>query len=417
MRTRIGLACLLLLLGASPAWGQCGVFKVYGLREVLLSTDLNASFTRTVAANTAACATGYSASVTQMKVTADPYPSSTESLASTMADELARLRFQVNAIVGKSFWYQPVDISLAKSTPKHFGATYLQASEIADPVTPGPNDARLYFKDDGGGVTVLAYKDAAGTVNTLTGASTSYGSSVTVNYQARRNPGTPDTKLDLSADRISVKGFIKASFAVTIDATTTGANALDTGVLQNNFLYYVWVIYNPATATFAGLASANETAPTMPTGYTQKRLMGAFKADGAAKFEDGVQKGAEFTYTTPSASITFATGGPTSLSFCSAIPNHVARAARFYLLDSNIFGGGLRATMIHWQTFTANTVTPAGTPLSVNTPFARVYEAMWTLASVRIPLLNATDTCHIYVQQVLDQVSISVAGWEIEWKD
>jgi hypothetical protein len=264
-------------------------------------------------------------------------------------------------------------------------------------------------------VTILAYKDSNGIVNALTGPSTSYGSSVTINFQIRRNPGTPNTKLDVTADRISVAGFIKAPLSLTIDATTTGANALDTGALANATLYYVWVIVNPTTNTFAGLVSNSETAPTMPTGYTRKRLLGAYRTDGSAHFIDGVQKGNEFTYTGASGSgLSFGVGGPSSVSFCSWIPQTTARAARFYLEDSNLAGGGIRSTLIHWQNFTASSTSIT---LTVNTPFARTYGAWETTAPARIPMLNAADTCHIFVQQFFDQVGIFVIGWEMEWRD
>ena len=170
-----------------------------------------------------------------------------------MQGELERLRFQLNAVTGKSYWYQPIDNSLAKDVSKNWGATFTSYAEMpADPSPPGPNDLRLYAKDDGAGTTILAYKDSNGIINSLTGPSTSYGNSVTVNFRAKRNSGTPSSKLDISADRISVAGFIKATFAVTIDASTTGANALDTGSLSGSQRYYIWVIVNPATNTFAG---------------------------------------------------------------------------------------------------------------------------------------------------------------------
>lgn len=60
------------------------------------------------------------------------------------------------------------------------------------------------------------------------------------------------------------------------DATVVGANGRDTSAaMVDGGCYYLWVIYNATTKTSAGLISASNTAPTMPSGYTYKALVGA----------------------------------------------------------------------------------------------------------------------------------------------
>lgn len=68
---------------------------------------------------------------------------------------------------------------------------------------------------------------------------------------------------------------------VNLDITTAGANGLDTGAVAN-VGYCLWVIYNPVTATVAGLFSTTgaglfggvETFPTLPAGYTHAAFVG-----------------------------------------------------------------------------------------------------------------------------------------------
>ena len=67
----------------------------------------------------------------------------------------------------------------------------------------------------------------------------------------------------------------------SINTATTGANGLDTGSLSSSTTYYVYVI-GKTDGTVAHLASASASAPTMPSGYTLKRLHWMFLTDGSS---------------------------------------------------------------------------------------------------------------------------------------
>ncbi len=109
------------------------------------------------------------------------------------------------------------------------------------------------------------------------------------NIAARTNSGTPNTKIDISADEICVRdanGTSKLLSAVsgTIDFGTVGANGLDASTQQASTWYYGWAIWNPATNTVALLGSASSSAPTLPSGYTFKALITAAFSDGSTHF-------------------------------------------------------------------------------------------------------------------------------------
>lgn len=57
-------------------------------------------------------------------------------------------------------------------------------------------------------------------------------------------------------------------------AVGNNAGGLDTGSVGNN-TYYIWLIRRPDTGIVDALFSLSSTAPTMPTNYTQKRLIGS----------------------------------------------------------------------------------------------------------------------------------------------
>ena len=348
------------LLFPIQAGAQCGVYKTYAEHEVLLHADLNASFERTVTANSATCVDDYSSSTSQMRATADPYPGSSESLATSLAGEIERLRYQLNALIGKAYWYQVADNAVAKDVSKHWGATFTKFSEIADPASPATNnELAVYAKDDGAGTTVLAYKDSAGNVTALTGASSSFGNSIASNFLSLPNAGTPTTKTDVSWDRLSIEGYVSTSFTGTIDTSTTGALALDTGTLANATGYYIWAIFNPTTATASVLASASESSPTMPSGYTKKRLVGFFRTNGSAQIIGYRQVNQVFVYkptTTTAALVKVISGGAavTATSFdlgttagSDLVPQTRVEGVWFVV---HPLGAG-HVTYLHWESF------------------------------------------------------------------
>lgn len=125
------------------------------------------------------------------------------------------------------------------------------------------------------------------------------GTAGAVNLIAKNNAVTPNTKIDVTADAIQMAnsdGDIKkfTSFSKTLDASTTGANGLDSGVLGNNQLWYLFAIGKP-DGTSALFASQSST-PTLPTGYTYKMLLSQARTDGSAHFLKFHQYGREGFY-------------------------------------------------------------------------------------------------------------------------
>ena len=93
------------------------------------------------------------------------------------------------------------------------------------------------------------------------------------------------TTVDIDADYLTVfdssnVGSVLSSINLTADITASGVNGLDTGSEATSTWYHIWVIYNGTTT--ASLLSVSATSPTMPSGYTYKKYVGAVynKADG-----------------------------------------------------------------------------------------------------------------------------------------
>ena len=120
----------------------------------------------------------------------------------------------------------------------------------------------------------------------------------------------------------------------TLDITTSGVNGLDTGAEAGNTWYYVYLIWNPTTALVNGLLSASATAPTLPSGYTKKRLIGAVRNDGSSNFLRFKQV-CNRCYYSDSVPQRILTGGTatsfTSVSVASYIPTTVSYEGMFSL--------------------------------------------------------------------------------------
>jgi hypothetical protein len=132
------------------------------------------------------------------------------------------------------------------------------------------------------------------------------------NLVVTNNAAVPNNRIDVDADELVVETTAGVAFRLrdinlTINCGTTGANALDAGGLAINDWVSVWVIYNPATDTIAGLASASTTAPTMPAGYTAKARVGWMRTQSTSVFHRTRQLGRRAQYVI---SATITTGFP-----------------------------------------------------------------------------------------------------------
>lgn len=118
------------------------------------------------------------------------------------------------------------------------------------------------------------------------------------NLVIKNNAVTPNTKIDVTAGLVFLSASTVSKFfssvSVTINAATTGANALDTGSLTTNQEYHVYLISDGTNV--AGLASLSATSPTMPTGYTMAQRFGCFKTDGSSNFYRIIQNGNRAQY-------------------------------------------------------------------------------------------------------------------------
>ena len=107
----IVLSLLLTVWPTTLVWaqsgGNCSVFRSWITGDSLTAGDLTSTATNdAVTTMTQACIDGISDTVAGMQTTTDPFASQTESLATSGAGEIQRLRFILERIFGISNWYR-----------------------------------------------------------------------------------------------------------------------------------------------------------------------------------------------------------------------------------------------------------------------------------------------------------------------
>jgi len=107
------------------------------------------------------------------------------------------------------------------------------------------------------------------------------------NLKVKTNATNPTYQADIDADELVLSAnsghrYLAADVDLTVDITASGAGGLDTGSEAVSTLYYLWVIYNGTTVT--GLISTSSSAPTLPSGYIYKRLVGEVYNDASGNF-------------------------------------------------------------------------------------------------------------------------------------
>jgi 3D (Asp-Asp-Asp) domain-containing protein len=101
----------------------------------------------------------------------------------------------------------------------------------------------------------------------------------------KNNTGSPNTVLDITAGDTWDDTFsdVLVSSGGTIDLATNGLNGLDTGSIAANQTYFLYIIKNPTTLVTGFLASLSISSPTLPSGFTLKREIGAWTTNASSQ--------------------------------------------------------------------------------------------------------------------------------------
>lgn len=213
------------------------------------------------------------------------------------------------------YWYNEGDgtISLVSPSTTMYNGLMQAGVLSARPSVPGKNDIylatdtkELYLCFNAGTwtsipVSVLEGLTLSGKANNFITVKSDesaieavgfpYSSAIpSINLNINPNAVAPNNKIDITATSSLIEGVAVSNVSVTADITVAGAGGLDAGSEANAF-YYIYLICNATGSSVSALLSTNPTSPTMPTGYTKKRLIGAVYNNASLNFNQFRQKG------------------------------------------------------------------------------------------------------------------------------
>lgn len=171
------LAVLFVLLGVVALWAGATFSRVktWNNGDTLTAGDLNAEFNNILNELDPGGVDDYSATATAMQATADPYPGSVASLATSLQGELERLRYQLlglnNALHSVTYWYEDAPtagIFTINTTTQAIGINTTSPKYTLDVVAPAG--------------TTMPFKVSTGTTNLFELTSASMTVSVSTSY-------------------------------------------------------------------------------------------------------------------------------------------------------------------------------------------------------------------------------------------
>jgi len=218
----------------------------------------------------------------------------------------------------------------------------------------------------------------------------------------------PQYKVDITADSLGLWDGTNTKEArsvdLTADITVSGANGLDTGAEGSSTWYYVWVIEKP-DATTASLLSTSSTSPTMPSGYTFKKLVGAVRNDSSGHFIGFTQNNGKSFYTL--GSINALTNGTATSYTAVNLSGYVPSVATFATLYWEVVPGGTTAGVLN-SYLSAN-----GTGLMAIGQYGFDTHA-WTITNTQLVYpMNEARTIYYKSDTSNGWVTIYVQGFEL----
>lgn len=102
--------------------------------QTITAAERNTEHDNHITYQTPAATDDYSTTITEMRTETDPYPSSVESQATSLAGELERIRYLIKQITGTTYWYQDPEAALTgyrlESADHTHQSTGLQAGTL-----------------------------------------------------------------------------------------------------------------------------------------------------------------------------------------------------------------------------------------------------------------------------------------------
>lgn len=175
-------------------------------------------------------------------------------------------------------WYLNNYYSPAGIQPNTITTAMLQNSAVTYAKVQNVTDQKFLGNFSGGAAAPSEYGIGAGLV--MSGSNlTAPSAPVAGTFKNLSIKVASNTTVTVAADFVAMTdatNYKTLACSGTVNLGTTGANALDSGVIAINTWYAIWCIAK-SDGTVATLASTSFTSPSMPSGYTYKARIGAVR--------------------------------------------------------------------------------------------------------------------------------------------
>lgn len=155
------------------------------------------------------------------------------------------------------------------------------------------------------------------------------------------NATTPNTQIDFSAgfcwDMSTLVKITNTAMTKKLDATFvagSGNGGLDTGTKAINSWYYCFAI-SKADGTADFLFSTSSTSPTMPSGYTNKRRIGAIRTDSSGNIIGFKQIRDNFWFLSSISDLNIATTPTTPTVYTMTVPPNMIGIHNMYAYNTS----------------------------------------------------------------------------------
>jgi hypothetical protein len=203
------------------------------------------------------------------------------------------------------------------------GTTYpLNVGTSANNVVQLDGSSR-YPAADGSQITNISAVWAPGTLNGLT-LSRASATTVGIATGAARNEDT-----GTGFNMILASAITKS---LSTWAAGTGNGGLDTGSIAASSWYHVWLIRKDSDGSIDALLSLSATAPTMPSGYTARRRIGAIKTDLSGQVIAFTQIGDRFIWAAASRDMSSAVASTSAQLVTLSVPTGISALADIEVL-------------------------------------------------------------------------------------
>lgn len=195
-------------------------------------------------------------------------------------------------------------------------------------------------------------------------------------------------------------------------AAGSGNGGLDTGTITASTWYHVHLIRKDSDGSLDALLSLSPTAPSMPTGYTARRRLGAVRTNGSSQVTAFSQVGDKFTWDVPIVDVSVTNPGTAAVTRTVTVPIGIVVDADLVVAVAPQSGTSAAAWLSPLAISDTAVQDPATATLALPFSVTGLTPGYWTTAAVRITTnTSAQIRSRMSYSSASTRLGIVTMGW------